>query len=210
MFKCRTVQADGSRSRQQWVALGQYRGGEWVIVRRLCWFWPWPPADAQVWNPFERWAADKASQQRQKESSLFTWFKMSFQAFFALCSPSPPNYTALLTTSYSRWLWSFIRYFAITKNETATSKMLKFHLPPKNTAPCMFYILPPCHLMWAIQLGRTWLIPVGSVTMATTPLFFSHPDNHLAPASSNRVARLKVHDEVKMLIFSQHTWKKKH
>lgn len=73
----------------------------------------------------------------------------------------------------------------------------------------MFHILPPCHLMCTSQLGRTWLImPVGSVTIATTPFFFfSLPDNHLAFVSSNRVARLKVLYEVKMLIFWQHTGK---
>lgn len=71
----------------------------------------------------------------------------------------------------------------------------------------MFHILPPCHLVCTSQLGRTWLMPVGSVTIATTQFFFSLPDNHLPLVSSNRVARLKVLYEVKMLIFCQHTGK---
>lgn len=61
--------------------------------------------------------------------------------------------------------------------------------------------------MCTSQLGRTWLMPVGSVTIATTPFFSPHPDNHLPLVSSNRVARLKVLYEVKMLIFCQHAGK---
>lgn len=71
----------------------------------------------------------------------------------------------------------------------------------------MFHILPSCHLKCTSQLGRTWLMPVGSVTIATPRFFFPLPDNHLALVSSNGVARLKVLYEVKMLIFWQHTGK---
>lgn len=61
--------------------------------------------------------------------------------------------------------------------------------------------------MCTSQLGRTWLMPVGSVTIATIRFFFFFADNHLVSVSSNRVAQLKVQYKVKMLIFRQHTGK---
>lgn len=106
--------------------------GEWVIVRRLCWIWPQPPADMQVWNPFERWGADKAAPQRQK-SSPFSLFKISFQQFVLLGIPP----AQLHGCSHN-----FIQQMAVTFNKISLDYQMNKNafgteilLPEKNNLP---------------------------------------------------------------------------
>lgn len=149
---------------------------EWVIVRRLCRFWPWPPADARVWNSFwkvsSRWSyATKTKKKIISPYLIQNFFSTIFRTLLSL----PPNYTALLTTSYSRWLWVLIKYSYMIKIRQKWQNCFSQNKTPQkqtNTEWCMFHTLHPCHLVCTSQLGRTWLMPVGSVTIATTRFFF--------------------------------------
>lgn len=108
-------------------------------------------------------------------SSLDSKFLFNHFSHFALpptqLHGSSHNFIQQVAVSFNKTLLYY-------QNKTKMSKMMKFFQPKKkqtNTAWCVFHILPPCHFVCTSQLGRTWLMPVGSVTIATTQFFFFSP-----------------------------------
>lgn len=88
------------------------------------------------------------------------------------------------------------------------SKMMKFFQPKKNKY-CMMNVshFTPLSLSVHQSTGSHMTHACWVCYHSYNTIFFSLPDNHLPLVSSNRVARLKVLYEVKMLIFCQHTGK---
>lgn len=116
MFKCRTAQADGRLSHR--------RGSRGSSMKERM-------SHCEKVVPVLTLATSRrtsvksvlkgeqpmklCNKDKKKKSSLLTWFKISFQPFFRTLLSLPPNYTALLTTSYSRWLWVLIKYSYIIR-----------------------------------------------------------------------------------------------
>lgn len=86
---------------------------------------------------FERWAADEATQQRQKKkkSSLLTWFKISFQPFSHFALPptqlhgSSHNFIQLVAVSFHK---KILLYYNIILNDLIVSA--------ENQKYCLMYV----------------------------------------------------------------------
>lgn len=189
-----------------WVALGQYEGENESLWGGCAGSDPGHQQTHKCEIHFERWAADKATKEKKIISPhlIQNFFSTIFRTLLSL----PPNYTALLTTSYSRWLWVLIKYSYIIKIRQKCQRWWN-SFSQKKTKYCVMNVshFTPLSLSVHQSTGSHMTHACWVCYHSYNTIFFSLPDNHLPLVSSNRVARLKVLYEVKMLIFCQHTGK---
>lgn len=123
-----------------WVALGQYEGENESLWGGCAGSDPGHQQTHKCEIHFERWAADKATQQRQKKnhlSSLDSKFLFNHFSHFAL----PP--TQLHGSSHNfiqQVAVSFNKILLYYQNKTKMSKMMIFFFSQKNPKYCVMHV----------------------------------------------------------------------